>query len=76
MIEPRRSKSRVTSSVSVLKRTGTSNSKPAVIALPGAGGATKVNTPVLVLTVHPVICVTPFSASATFPATGLVIVRV
>ena len=31
VIEPSRSKSRVTSSLSVSKRTGTSNSKPAVI---------------------------------------------
>jgi hypothetical protein len=34
VIEPSRSMSRVTSSVSLSKRTGTSNSKPAVIATP------------------------------------------
>ena len=55
VIEPSRSTSRVTSSVSVSKRTGTSNSKPVVIAMPGAGAAAKVTTPVMVFTVQPVI---------------------
>jgi hypothetical protein len=49
VIEPRRSRSRVTSRASVSKRTGTSNSKPAVMATPAAGAVVKVTRPVVVI---------------------------
>src|SRR5690606_12710870 len=48
VIEPSRSRSSVTSSTSASKRTGTSNSKPAVMAMPAPGAALKVTTPVAV----------------------------
>ena len=41
VIEPSRSRSSVTLSASVSKRTGTSNSKPAVMAAPAPGAALK-----------------------------------
>jgi hypothetical protein len=53
VIEPSRSRSSVTSSTSVSKRTGTSNSKPAVIATPAPGAALKVTMPVVVSTDQP-----------------------
>ena len=46
VIEPSRSISRVTGSSSVSKRTGTSNSKPAVTETPAPGAAAKVTSPV------------------------------
>lgn len=52
VIEPSRSRSSVTSSTSVSKRTGTSNSKPAVTATPEPGAVVKVMTPVVVSTDH------------------------
>ena len=76
VIEPRRSRSRVTSSESVSKRTGTSNSKPAVTATPAAGAVVKVTRPEVVETDQPVACGVPFSATVTVPATGLVMARV
>ena len=48
VIEPSRSMSWVTSSRSVSNRTGTSNSKPAVILVPLAGAVIKVTRPVVV----------------------------
>ena len=76
VIEPSRSKSSVTSSVSVSKRTGTSNSKPAVTGTPAPGAEPKVTTPVVVSTDQPDSCSVPPSATRTVPATGLVTVRV
>ena len=76
VIEPSRSRSSVTSSASVSKRTGTSNSKPAVMATPEPGAAPKVTTPVVVSTDQPEGCSTPPSAMRTLPATGLAMVRV
>ena len=61
MIDPRRSRSRVTSSASVSKRTGTSNSKPAVMATPAAGAVVKVMSPVEVETDQPEAWGEPFS---------------
>jgi hypothetical protein len=75
VIEPVRSMSSVTSSVSLSKRTGTSKSKPAVTATSGPGGAVKVTRPVVVSTDQPEACSTPASATRTLPATGLVMVR-
>jgi hypothetical protein len=60
---------------SLSKRTGTSNSKPAVTAAPLAGAIVKVTTPVVVSTDQPEPCATPSSATSTVPATGLLIVR-
>jgi hypothetical protein len=48
LIEPNRSISSVTSSMSVSRRTGTSNSKPAVIVTPALGAVMKVTLPVAV----------------------------
>ncbi len=64
VIEPSRSRSSVTSSASVSKRTGTSNSKPAVIATPEPGAALKVTTPVVVSTDQPEGCSTPAERDA------------
>ena len=76
VIDPSRSISSVTSSVSVSKRTGTSKSKPAVIATPAPGAAAKVTLPVAMSTLQPDICSTPFMASRKLPATGLAMARV
>jgi hypothetical protein len=63
--------------VSLSKRTGTSNSKPAVMATPapGAVAVAKVMTPVVVSSVQPDICSTMPSATRMLPETGLAIVR-
>ena len=74
-IEPSRSRSQVTSSRSVSKRTGTSNSKPAVTRTPAAGAAAKVTTPVAASTDQPEVASTPACATRTVPATGLTIRR-
>lgn len=76
VIDPRRSRSRVTSRTSVSNRTGTSNSNPAVMATPAAGAVVKVTKPVVVETDQPEACGVPFRAMVTVPATGLVITRV
>src|SRR5690606_10278802 len=75
VIDPSRSRSSVTSSMSVSKRTGTSNSKPAVIATPAPGAVVKATLPVAVSTLQPVICSTPFRVMRTVPATGLAMAR-
>ena len=76
VIEPSRSRSSVTSSASVSKRTGTSNSKPAVMAAPAPGAVLKVTTPVAVSTDQPEGCSTPPRAMRTVPVTGLAMARV
>src|SRR5690606_22650561 len=76
VIDPSRSRSRVTSSVSVSKRTGTSKAKPAVMATPAVGAEAKVTTPAVSSTDQPEACGAPPSAIVTLPATGLVMVRV
>src|SRR5690606_8745746 len=53
VIEPSRSRSRVMSSMSVSKRTGTSNSKPAETVTPAAGAVPKVTSPVVLSTDQP-----------------------
>ncbi|SEG35937.1 hypothetical protein SAMN05421751_1437 [Jhaorihella thermophila] len=75
VMEPRRSMSSVTSSVSVSKRTGTSNAKPAVMETPAAGALSKLTRPVVVSMDQPLACSTPSIATVTLPATGLVMAR-
>ena len=75
-MEPRRSISSVTSSTSLSKRTGTSNSNPAVMVKPEEGAVSKLTRPVLWSTDQPPVCGTPYRAIWTVPATGLVIARV
>ena len=74
-IEPSRSRSQVTSSRSVSKRTGTSNSKPAVTSTPAPGAAAKVTIPVVASTDQPETASTPARATRTVPATGFTIRR-
>ena len=54
------------------KRTGTSNSKPAVMATPAAGAVVKVTRPVAEETDQPEAWGVPFRAIVTVPATGLI----
>ena len=76
VIEPSRSISRVTSSMSVSNRTGTSNSNPARTMTPLSGAVVKVTTPVVVSRAQPDICSTVPSATRTVPATGLAMVLI
>jgi MFS family permease len=74
-IDPRRSRSQVTSSRSVSKRTGTSNSKPAVTRMPEPGAAAKVTTPLVAFTDQPDSASTPPRATLAVPVTGFTIRR-